>query len=186
MRSERDKMLAGEWYHASDPELQTLSVKAQRLLRDLNATPNENVNRRAELLRELFGGFGAETEVRSPFYCDYGNQITIGTHGFVNYNCVILDVAKVTIGDYAQIGPGVQIYTAYHPVEPALRKSGAEAGKPVVIGNNVWLGGGAIICPGVKIGDNAVIGAGSVVTCDISEGVVAVGNPSRAIRNASR
>jgi maltose O-acetyltransferase len=183
MRSERDKMLAGEWYHAGDPELQTRRARAQRLLRDLNATPNEDLCRRAELMRELFGGFGAETQIRSPFYCDYGKQITIGAHGFLNYNCVILDVVKVTIGEYAQIGPAVQIYTAYHPVEPALRKSGAEAGKPVVIGNNVWLGGGAIICPGVTIGDDAVIGAGSLVTRDIPAGVVAVGNPCRVIRS---
>jgi maltose O-acetyltransferase len=182
MRSERDKMLAGEWYQATDPELQEQLSRAQRMLRELNTIPNEDAGQRAELMKELFGGIGAETQIRSPFYCDYGKQITIGSNGFVNYNCVILDVATVTIGDYAQIGPAVQIYTAYHPVEPELRKSGAEAGKAIVIGNNVWLGGGAIICPGVTIGDDAVIGAGSVVTRDIPAGAVAVGNPCRVVR----
>jgi maltose O-acetyltransferase len=181
--TEREKMLAGELYCSSDPELMDAMARAQKFMRDLNALPNENSDARTAVLRNFFGHLGENTNVRSPFFCDYGTNISIGRNSFVNYNCVFLDCNRITIGDYAQIAPAVQIYTAWHPLDPATRRSALEAASPVTIGNNVWLGGGAIICPGVTIGDNAVIGAGSVVLKDIPPNVLAVGNPCRVVRS---
>jgi maltose O-acetyltransferase len=181
--TEKEKMLAGELYRSTDPELVAEMVRAQRFLRDLNALPNESPDARAELLRKFFGHIGENTQIRSPFFCDYGSHISIGRDSFVNYNCVFLDCNLITIGDYAQIGPGVHIYTAWHPLDHDARQGGLEAASPVTIGHNVWLGGGAILCPGVTIGDNSVIGAGSVVTRDIPTNVVAVGNPCRVLRS---
>lgn len=186
MPTEREKMLSGALYCAKDAELQAALARAQDLMRRLNALPNEEFAPRNQVLRELFASCGENTEFRSPFLCDYGFNIHIGRNGFVNYNCVFLDCNLITIGDDAQIGPGVHIYTAHHPVDPEVRRSGLEMATPVTIGNNVWLGGGAIICPGVTVGDDVVIGAGSIVTRSIPAGVVAAGNPCRVIRQGVR
>jgi len=180
--SEKEKMLAGELYRSTDSELQAAMADAQRHSRQLNAIPNEDADQRFALLSELLGKIGSGTQIKSPFMCDYGVHIRIGRNGFVNYGCVFLDCNLITIGDDAQIGPGVHIYTAVHPVDPASRNTGLEAAKPVIIGNNVWLGGCCVICPGVSIGDNSVIGAGSIVVRDIPANCVAAGNPCRVMR----
>lgn len=180
--SEKEKMLAGELYHSRDPELQSAMAEAQRHLRCLNATPNEDSEQRFGVLRALLGEIGSGTQIKSPFACDYGTHIRIGRNGFVNYGCVFLDCNFITIGDDVQIAPGVHIYTALHPVAAGVRRSGLEAAKPVKIGHNVWLGGCCVICPGVTVGDNVVIGAGSVVVRDIPANRVAVGNPCRVIK----
>ena len=184
-QSEKEKMLAGELYRSTDCELQAGMAEAQRHLRCLNAIPNEGSEQRFAVLRVLLGEIGSGTQIKSPFACDYGAHIRIGRNGFVNYGCVFLDCNFITIGDDAQIAPGVQIYAALHPVDPGIRRSGLEAAKPVNIGHNVWLGGGCVICPGVTIGDNTVIGAGSVVVRDIPRNRVAVGNPCRVIKEIS-
>jgi maltose O-acetyltransferase len=181
-RSEREKMLAGELYRATDHELQGALAVAQRHLRQLNAIANEDGDQRFALLRKLLGQIGDCTQIKSPFMCDYGMHIRIGRNGFVNYGCVFLDCNFITIGDDSQIGPGVHIYTAFHPIDAEVRRSGLEMAKPVTIGNNVWLGGSCVICPGVSIGDNSVIGAGSVVVRDVPANRVAVGNPCRVTR----
>jgi maltose O-acetyltransferase len=175
-RSERDKMLAGELYRPSDPEIQAdLAATARWLARYNVSLPAE----RPALLRERLGSVGQGAEIRPPFFCDYGFNIRLGVGAFLNFNCVVLDVVKVTIGDGTQIGPAVQIYAADHPRDPAQRRSGLELGRPVHVGRNVWIGGGAIILPGVTIGDDAVVGAGSVVTKDVLPGVTVRGNPAR-------
>jgi maltose O-acetyltransferase len=179
MPSEREKMIAGELYRASDPELVAASLRAQELLAWYNATAPADAAARDALLRELFGGVGDGSTVKPRFSCDYGFNIRAGRNLFVNYDCVFLDVAPIDIGDDVQIAPAVQLYTATHPLDPAVRRSGLEGGKPIRIGHNVWIGGGAIVLPGVTIGDDAVIGAGSVVTRDVPAGVVVVGNPAR-------
>ncbi|MCX6022172.1 MAG: sugar O-acetyltransferase [Chloroflexi bacterium] len=181
MTTEREKMLAGELYNASDPELVALSKRARRLTRLFNATTEEESERRSALLRELFGAVGGAF-IEPPFHCDYGGQIRVGVNFFMNFGGVILDGAVVEIGDNVMCGPGVHIYTAYHPLPAAERIKGPELAAPVRIGDNVWLGGGVIILPGVTIGDNTTIGAGSVVTRDIPAHVLAVGNPCRVIR----
>jgi maltose O-acetyltransferase len=182
-RTMRDRMLAGEPYIADDPVLGEESRRAQRLTHELNtADPNDHELRR-RLLTELLGGFGEDSEVRPPFRCDYGYQTTIGARTFVNWGLVSLDVATVTIGDDVQIGPGVQLLTATHPIEPGPRRDKWEAAQPIVIGDNVWLGGGVIVCPGVTIGPDTVVGAGSVVVQDLPASVVAVGSPARVIRS---
>jgi maltose O-acetyltransferase len=172
-------MLAGELYRADDPELQADQAAAAAWMVRYNAALGEPDGKRLSLLRELFGRVGDRTVIRPPFHCDYGFNIAIGTGVFLNFNCVILDVVQVTIGDGAQIGPAVQIYTADHPRDPEQRRAGLEFGRPVTIGRNVWIGGGAIILPGVTIGDDAIIGAGSVVTRDVPAGATAIGNPAR-------
>ena len=175
-RSERDKMLAGELYHPGDPELQAeLAATAHWLARYNASLPPE---RRRRLLERL-GAVGKGAEIRPPFFCDYGFNIRLGAGVFINFNCVILDVVEVTIGEGSQIGPAVQIYAADHPRDAAQRKSGLEFGRPVRIGRNVWIGGGAIILPGIVIGDDAVVGAGSVVTKDVASGATVRGNPAR-------
>jgi maltose O-acetyltransferase len=179
MRSEKDKMLAGELYDAGDPELQAdLAVTRTWLVRYNAALAAPTAERRA-LLRERFAAVGEGSTIRPPFHCDYGFNIRIGAGVFLNFNCVILDVMAVTIGDKTQIGPGVQILTADHPRGAAERAAGLEFGRPIHIGRNVWIGGGAILLPGVTIGDDAVIGAGSVVTRDVPLGATAFGNPAR-------
>lgn len=184
--SEKEKMLAGELYRSTDSELQSAMAEAQQLLRQLNAIPNEDADQRFAVLQELLGQIGRGTQIKSLFTCDYGAHIRIGRNGFVNYGCVFLDCNLITIGDDAQIAPGVHIYTALHPVDPETRRSGLEAAKRVTIGHNVWLGGRCVICPGVAIGDNSVIGAGSVVVRDIPANRVAVGNPCRVIKEVGR
>lgn len=183
--SEKEKMLAGELYRSTDAELQQAMADAQRRLRALNAIPNEDSAARHASLREMLGGVGEGVQLRSPFACDYGVHIRIGQNSFVNFGCVFLDCNLINIGEEAQIGPGVHIYTALHPTDAETRRGGLEAAKPVNIGRNVWIGGHSVICPGVAIGDDTVIGAGSVVVRDIPSGKVAVGNPCRVIRDAA-
>lgn len=181
-QTEKEKMLAGELYNPYMPELGAMSKNARRLTSHYNQTAVEADDERIAILRELLGGLGSKTEIRPPFYCDYGTYIFVGDGVFMNFGCVILDCNTVRIGNNVLIGPNVQIYTPHHPVDAATRLTGLEQAFPVTIGNNVWIGGAAIICPGVTIGDNTVIGAGSVVTKDIPANVVAVGNPCRVIR----
>ena len=181
MRSEKDKMLAGELYDALDPELVEARDRARDLCQDLNATREREQELRRRILEELLGSGGDTVWMQPPFFCDYGSNIHLGQRVYFNYNCIILDVCRVSIGDYGFFGPAVQIYTATHPLDPVLRRT-QEFGKPVTIGNDVWVGGGAIICPGVTIGSGSVIGAGSVVTRDIPDGAFAAGNPCRVIR----
>jgi maltose O-acetyltransferase len=181
MKTEKEKMLAGELYNAQDPQLLAERQRAQLLFQELNATPADQPAR-ARLLRELLPHAGAELGLTSPFYCDYGTNITLGDQVFFNFNCTILDVAAVRIGSRTLFGPGVQVYTATHPLDYQERATGLEYAKPITIGEDVWVGGGAIICPGVSIGDRAVIGAGSVVTKDIPADTLAAGNPCRVIR----
>jgi len=176
-------MLAGELYIASAPELVTENLRAQDLLFRFNMTRPEADSERRTLLSELFGAFGDGTVIKPSFRCDYGYNIQIGRNSFVNYDCVFLDCNRITIGDFVQIGPSVQIYTAQHPTDPETRRSGLEYALPVTIGDNVWIGGGAIVCPGVTIGANTVVGAGSVVVRDLPENVIAVGNPCRMVRS---
>ncbi|MBC2934039.1 sugar O-acetyltransferase [Nocardioides sp. zg-1228] len=178
----RDRMLAGEPYIADDPVLAEESRRAQLLAHRINTlSPNDTVGRR-ELLEELFEGFGEGSQLRPPLHCDFGYQTTIGARTFINWGVVLLDVARITIGDDVQIGPHVQLLTATHPIEPGPRRDKWEAAEPITIGDNGWLGGGVIVCPGVTIGADTVVGAGSVVTRDLPSGVVAVGSPARVIR----
>jgi maltose O-acetyltransferase len=186
----RDRMLRGELYIAEDPEIQAAYARAQDLLDRFNATPPAAAaaaERRA-LLGELFGGagggggLGEGVIIRPTFRCDYGTQISIGAGTFVNFDCVMLDVAPITIGRAGQIATRVQLLTATHPIDPGPRRAGWEGSAPIVIGDNVWLGGGVIVCPGVTIGDDTVVGAGAVVTRDLPGGVVAFGNPARVQR----
>ncbi len=181
MHSEKEKMLAGELYDPLDPELIRARERARDWCQDLNATREGDQGERCRILIELFGRGGDSVWMQPPFFCDYGANILLGERVFFNFNCVVLDVCPVTIGDFSLFGPAVQIYTAMHPLNAELRRK-QEFGKAVEIGSDVWVGGGAIICPGVKIGARAVIGAGSVVTRDIPESVFAAGNPCRVIR----
>ena len=180
--TEREKMLAGELYLASDPELTAARQRARRLTRLYNASTEDEEAARLELLAELFGKLGEGAYIEPPFRCDYGSNIYAGTRFYVNFGCIILDCAAVRIGDDVKFGPNVQLYAAYHPIEALTRIAGPELAAPITIGNRVWIGGGAIVCPGVTIGDNTTIGAGSVVTKDIPANVVAVGNPCRVLR----
>ncbi len=180
--SERDKMLAGKLYISSGPELFDARQAAKELLFDFNALRPGQIEERNALLRRLFGRIGEKFFIEPPFRCDYGSNISIGENFYANYNCIVIDCARVTIGDDVLFGPNVNLYTAGHPVHPELRTTGLEYAMPVTIGNNVWLGGGVIINPGVSIGDNVVIGAGSVVTGDVPSNVVAAGSPCRMMR----
>jgi maltose O-acetyltransferase len=180
MRSEKGKMLAGELYDASDPELQADRAANHRWLARYNAALAEGPARWHALLTERLAAVGAGAIIRPPFHCDYGFNIQLGAGAFLNFNCVILDVVEVRIGDRTQIGPNVQILAADHPRDPVERSTGLESGRPVRIGRNVWIGAGAIILPGVTVGDDALIGAGSVVTRDVAAGATVVGNPARA------
>jgi len=181
MPSEREKMLAGELYDPFDPDLVAGRERARDLCQTLNATREAEVDARREILRELFGAGGDTVWMQPPFFCDYGANIDLGERVFFNFNCVVLDVCAVRIGAFSLFGPAVQIYTPMHPLDAELRRR-EEYGKPVEIGSDVWVGGGAIILPGVRIGSRAVIGAGSVVTRDVPDGVFAAGNPCRVVR----
>ena len=181
MPSEREKMLAGELYDPLDSELAAAREHARDLCADLNATRDADEAERRRILRELFATGGDSVWMQPPFFCDYGTNIALGERVFFNFNCVVLDVCAVTVGDFTLFGPAVQIYTATHPLDAELRRT-QEFAKPIEIGSDVWVGGGAIICPGVKIGSKSVIGAGSVVTRDVPEGVFAAGNPCRVVR----
>jgi len=177
----RQRMLDGELYIA-DEEIARDYVRAQELTRRINALPVTEGETKRKLLTELLGGLGEETEIRTPIQFDYGYQTTFGARSFANFGLVCLDVARVTIGDDVQIASNVQLLTAWHPVDPQQRRDKWEAGSPITIGDNVWLGGGVIVCPGVTIGDNTVVGAGAVVVKDLPANVVAVGNPARIVR----
>ncbi len=174
-------MLAGEPYDPRDPELTRDRAQCRDLLQALNATSEHQNEERSRILSLLFGK-KSDAWMQPPFYCDYGTNIILGSNVYFNFNCVVLDVAPVTIGDNVLFGPAVQIYTAGHPISASERRKGIEFAKPITIGSDSWIGGGSIICPGVSIGDRAVIGAGSVVTRDIPSDVVAAGNPARILR----
>lgn len=179
-KTEKEKMLAGGFYIADDPTLRAEYEHAAALLHRYNSAPWQQTTHEA-LLAQLLGAFGERSTIKPPFFCDYGYNISLGRGVFLNYNCVLLDVNPITIGDQTQIGPAVQIYTADHPRDPEARRASLESGRPVRIGANVWVGGGAIILPGITIGDDAIIGAGSVVTRDVSAGSTVVGNPARLL-----
>lgn len=181
MTSEREKMLAGELYDAFDPELVLARERARNLCQELNASREREQQDRRRILKKLFGSGGDSVWLQPPFFCDYGSNIRLGERVYFNFNCVVLDVCEVRIGDFSFFGPAVQIAAATHPMNARLRRE-QEFGKPITIGSDVWVGGGAILCPGVTIGSKTVIGAGSVVTRDIPDGVFAAGNPCRVIR----
>jgi maltose O-acetyltransferase len=182
IQSEKEKMLAGEWYDPLDPVLVAARNRARDLCQDLNATREGQPEERRRILLALFGAGGDDVWMQPPFFCDYGFNILLGRKCFFNFNCVVLDVCTVRIGDFTLFGPAVQIYTATHPMDAALRRT-RESGKPITIGSDVWVGGGAIICPGVTIGSRTIIGAGSVVTRDIPDDVFAAGNPCRVVKS---
>jgi maltose O-acetyltransferase len=181
MESEKRKMLAGQLYDPLDAQLCRERQRCRELCQLLNASREDRPDQRARILAELFGR-PTDAWIQPPFYCDYGTNISLGSKVFFNFNCVVLDVMAVEIGDHVLFGPAVQIYAATHPVDAVERRSGKEFARPVRIGSDAWIGGGAVICPGVAIGDRAIIGAGSVVTRDIPSDVLAAGNPCRVIR----
>lgn len=175
-------MLAGDHYLVDDPELNRERSRAAALTAAFNVTAVDDDAGRDRILRELLGSIGEGTVFRPPFYCDYGYQTHVGARTFANWGLICLDVGRITIGDDVQIGPNVQLLTATHPIEPGPRRAKWESSQPITIGDNVWLGGGVIVCPGVTIGENTVVGAGAVVTRDLPPNSVAVGNPARVIR----
>jgi maltose O-acetyltransferase len=181
-RSMRERMLAGDLYIADDPELAELNLRAMDVMDAFNASSARDPKRRHRLLTQLLGSVGPDTYIRPPLRVDYGRHIRIGARSFANFGLVALDVAPITIGDDVQIGSNVQLMTPTHPVDPDLRRAKWEAAKPIAIGDNVWLGSGAIVLAGVTIGPNTVVGAGAVVTRDLPANVVAVGTPARVVR----
>lgn len=180
--SEREKMLAGHLYNAMDGQLVAGRRRARELLARFNTSADSQTELRVQLYKSLFGAVGTDVHIEPPFYCDYGSNIYIGDRLFFNFDCVVLDPAEVHIGNNVLFGPAVQIYTATHPMEAAARRGGLESALPIHIGSDVWVGGGAILCPGVSIGAGSVIGAGAVVTRDVPAGVFAAGNPCRVVR----
>ncbi|UUX97573.1 sugar O-acetyltransferase [Aquabacterium sp. J223] len=181
MKTELEKMLAGEPYQPLDPDLVARRQRARQLCQALNTGAEADTDERRRLAQSLFGRGGDSVWLQPPFFCDYGANIELGERVFFNVNCVVLDVCRVRIGDFTLFGPAVQVYTALHPMDAARRRR-EEFGRPVDIGSDVWVGGGAIVLPGVRIGSRAVIGAGSVVTRDVPDGVFAAGNPCRVVR----
>lgn len=182
MKTEKEKMLNGELYDAGDPVLMEERVNARRQTRIYNQTLETEDQRRYELLSELLGSTGQRFHIEPPFRCDYGYNIRLGENFYANYDCVFLDVCEIRIGDNCFIAPGVHIYTATHPLNAKERITGAEFGKPVIIGHNVWIGGRAVINPGVTVGNNVVIASGAVVTKDVPDNVLVGGNPARIIK----
>jgi maltose O-acetyltransferase len=182
-RSNRERMLAGDLYIGDDPELAARSARAARLADVYQRQTLAGDPAARGWLDDLIGDLGAEVVIRPPLHVDYGENISIGPRTFINFHLTALDVGRITIGADCQIGPNVQLLTPTHPIDPQQRRDKLEAAEPIVIGDNVWLGGGVIVCPGVTIGDNSVIGAGSVVTRDIPANVVAVGSPARVVRS---
>ena len=180
-RSPRERMEAGDLYRVDD-ELATDGRRAMARCETYNALGVDQADERRQLLEDLLGNIGADTVIRPPFHCDYGRYLSIGARTFANFGLVALDCAPITIGDDVQIGPNVALLTPTHPIDPDLRRAGWEAAQPITIGDNVWLGGGAIVLPGVTIGSDTVVGAGAVVSRDLPQGVVAAGNPARVIR----
>lgn len=181
-KTEKEKMLAGELYLASDPELAAAYARAQNLLASFNATRGDDLPTLTAHLRQLLGYLGESAIIKPTLRCDYGFNIRVGARTFMNYDCCLLDCNTITIGEDVLIGPGVHTYTATHPLDAATRRSGLESALPIVIGDGVWLGGRALVCPGVTIGENTVVGAGSVVTRDLPPNVLAVGVPCRVVR----
>ncbi|MBC7421851.1 MAG: sugar O-acetyltransferase [Ferruginibacter sp.] len=180
-KTEYQKMLAGELYDAGDDKLMQLRIKARDWMLAYNQTPyNKHV--RSKLLQSFLAKMGANVDIQTPFFADYGCHIKVGDNFFANFNCVFLDCNFITCGDNVFLGPNVQLYAAHHPVIAAERIKGPELASPIIIGDNVWIGGGAIICAGVTIGSNTTIGAGSVVVKDIPANVVAAGNPCKIIK----
>lgn len=182
MKTEKEKMLDGELYLASDPELIKERENARRLTRLFNETVETENSERLILLKEMFGSTGKEIYIEPTLRCDYGSNIHVGENFFANFDSVFLDVCEIRIGDNCMLAPGVHIYTATHPLDPVERNSGVEYGKPVTIGNNVWIGGRAVINPGVTIGNNVVIASGAIVTKDVPDNVVVGGNPAKIIK----
>jgi maltose O-acetyltransferase len=182
MASMKERMLRGELYLAADAELTRERARCQALLEMYNQTRDRDHDERARLLDDLLGDLGKGVVIKPTFRCDYGYNISIGADTFVNYDCVMLDVVPIHIGSSCQLATCVQLLAATHPIDPDARRLGWEYGKPITVGNNVWLGGGVIVCPGVTIGDDTVVGAGAVVTRDLPAGVVAAGNPARVQR----
>lgn len=183
MQTEKEKMLSGGRYNAADPQLVMERRQARNLLKAFNDSMDEEQEKRQQILAKLLGVMGENVLIEPPFFCDYGSNIYLGNNVFFNFNCVVLDVVRVDIGNNILFGPNVQIYTATHPIDYKERATGLELGKPVRIGSNVWIGGSVVINPGITIGDRSVIGAGSVVVKDIPAGVFAAGNPCNVIRS---
>ena len=181
-RSQRERMLDGDLYIADDPELAAESLRAAELIKAFNDSSPADEAEQRRILTELLGSLGDETVIRPPFYCDYGSHTHVGARGFVNFGLVALDVAEIRIGDDVQVGPYVQLLTATHPLEPEPRRAKWESAEPITIEDNVWLGGGVVVCPGVTIGTDTVVGAGAVVTRDLPAGVLATGVPARIAR----
>lgn len=182
MQTEYEKMLAGEWYDPLAKPLRELRLQARKLTQQFNKTQPEQHNVRRRIQQQLFASAGQHTFIEPPFYCDYGRHIQFGEQVFLNFNCTILDVAWVTFGNHIFVGPGVQFYTVNHPLSATQRRTGQERAKPINIGDDVWIGGAAIICPGVSIGARAVIAAGAVVTRDVPADSLVAGNPAQVIR----
>ena len=182
MKSEKEKMLAGKLYNPNDKELIAERHEARLKFRKINTITNNDTKGTNRLFKELFGKTGKGLFIEPPFYCDYGYNIKLGNQVFMNYNCCILDVVEVNIGNRVMFGPNVQLYTATHPLNAKTRATWLELGKPITIGDDVWIGGGAIVCPGVTIGNGAVIGAGAVVTKDVPDHVLVGGNPAKIIK----
>ena len=186
MKTEKEKMLSGGLYDAGDPILKRERLRARELCHRLNSLPPETFEKERRYLTEQLLGKTSDLYITPPFQCDYGTNISVGTNVYFNFNCVVLDVAKITIGDNVLFGPNVQLLTASHPVNALERRGGLEFAREIEIGDDVWIGGGAILCPGVKIGEGAVIGAGSVVTKDVPPNVVVAGNPCKVIKNLAK
>lgn len=186
MKTEKEKMLAGELYDPLDPQLVEDRLRTRLLIKELNDSREDEVEERTRILKELIPQAGEGLWLQPPFYCDYGSNMILGDKVFFNFNCVVLDVMEVKIGSRTLFGPNVQVYTATHPIDHQERSSGVEYAKPISIGEDVWVGGSAVICPGVSIGDRSIIGAGSVVTRDIPSDVFAAGNPCKVIRELNK
>jgi maltose O-acetyltransferase len=182
MKSQKEKMLAGELYVANDPELRAAHLRAQAILSAFNASSAYADDERRAMLVDLFARFGEGSILKPTLRCDYGFNISVGERTFINFDCVLLDCNRIVIGDEVQFAPGVHIYTATHPLDATQRRAGFEYALPVVVGDGAWLGGGVIVCPGLTIGENTVVGAGSVVVGDLPPNVLAVGNPCRVVR----
>lgn len=185
MRTAKELMRAGELYPGDDPELNRELDERQAMLEALNSIPYERKDERRRGFERLLAAIGEDTFIRSPFYCDYGDGISIGSRTFINFNCTMLDGAPIAVGDECLLAAGVQLITATHPVDPGPRRKAVEQALPVTVGDGVWLAAGALVCPGVTIGENTVVGAGAVVTRSLPGGVVAYGNPARAIREVT-
>jgi maltose O-acetyltransferase len=182
MGENKERMLAGDWYLPDDGELAADSIRRAELCHAYNVTGGLDPRERRALLERLLGSVGDQVRIRAPFHCDFGRHISVGARTFVNFGAVFLDAAPITVGEDVQIGPNVQLLTPTHELDAERRRAGWEKALPVTIGDNVWLGGGVIVCPGVTIGANTVVGAGAVVTKDLPAGVLAVGNPARVVR----